>query len=140
MGILWGLLKNNGWLFWTIFCIPNVVLWILCTPLLKTWQKYTENNCLKRIVKNKKIIIGYHGSNSSLNTVQQQKRGISSSTWGSSLQYMEKGPRTLKKKNPKNGSNSCGGGMETTRAEASNAEACHAEATNNYTVPTFIKC
>ena len=26
------------------------------------------------------------------------------------------------------------GGLETTRAEASNAEACHAEATNNYTV------
>ena len=46
-----------------------------------------------------------------------------------------KGPELLKKKNnPKNGSNSCGGGMETTRAEASNAEACHAEATNNYTV------
>ena len=26
------------------------------------------------------------------------------------------------------------GGLETTRAEASNAEACHAEATNNYTL------
>ena len=26
--------------------------------------------------------------------------------------------------------------METTRAEASNAEACHAEATNNYTLKT----
>ena len=52
---------------------------------------------------------------------------------------MDKGPRTFKKKNnPKNGSNSCGGGMETTRAEASNAEACHAEATNNYTV-TYAK-
>ena len=98
-------------------------------------QIKTQLRVGSKFIPQQKIIIAYHGSNSSLNTVQQQKRGISSSTWGSSLQYMEKGPRTFKKKNnPKNGSNSCGEGMETTRAEASNAEACHAEATNNYTV------
>ena len=30
------------------------------------------------------------------------------------------------------------GGLETTRAEASNAEACHAEATNNYTAQYMV--
>ena len=42
MGTLWGLLKNNGWLFWASVCIPNVVLCILCTPLLKTWQNIIQ--------------------------------------------------------------------------------------------------
>ena len=40
----------------------------------------------------------------------------------------------LKKEQPKKWKQLMRGGLETTRAEASNAEACHAEATNNYTV------
>ena len=45
-----------------------------------------------------------------------------------------KGPELLKKRTTqKMEATHAGGGMETTRAEASNAEACHAEATNNYT-------
>ena len=46
MGILWGVLKKKGWLFWATFCTLNVVLCIRCTPLLKTPQ-----NIIKKKVR-----------------------------------------------------------------------------------------
>ena len=47
--------------------------------------------------------------------------------------YGQRAQNFLKKEQPKKWKQLMQGGMETTRAEASNAEACHAEATNNYT-------
>ena len=45
----------------------------------------------------------------------------------------ERAQNFKKKEQPKKWKQLMRGGLETTRAEASNAEACHAEATNNYT-------
>ena len=49
-GYTLGHLKKKGWLFWATFCTLNVVLCILCTPLLKTLQnmiqeKSQDNSC-----------------------------------------------------------------------------------------------
>ena len=42
MGTLWGVLRRNGWLVCTMFCIPYVVLCILYTLLFKTQQNVNQ--------------------------------------------------------------------------------------------------
>ena len=47
MRILWGVLKKwvaSRSVFVSFFYIPNVVLYVLCTPPLETWQKKVQEN------------------------------------------------------------------------------------------------
>ena len=47
VGILWGLLKINGWLVSIIFCIPNVVLCILSVHT--TFEKLAKDYSGKKL-------------------------------------------------------------------------------------------